>query len=152
MPGLSALVIGYGNEIRGDDGVGPHVANLVEAWSLPGVRCCMVHQLTPELAALAADASLAIFIDACPAVEGQGVRVHPVHPEPEKSGVGHTASPRTLLDLAKSVYGHCPEAYLVTIPGSDFGFATELSPAAKQGADDALPMIRQLLEKKTLRE
>ena len=147
MPGLRALVIGYGNEIRGDDGVGPYVANLVETWSLPGVRCCTVHQLTPELAALAADAALAIFIDACPAEAGQAVRVYPVEPEPGKSGVGHTANPRTLLDLAKTVYGRCPTAYLVAIPGTDFGFGTELSPAALRGAQESLPVIRELLER-----
>ena len=31
------LVIGYGNTLRGDDGVGPKVAEAVAALALPGV-------------------------------------------------------------------------------------------------------------------
>src|SRR5947209_7059306 len=32
------LVIGYGNELRGDDGVGPCVARTVASWQRPGLR------------------------------------------------------------------------------------------------------------------
>ena len=32
------LVIGYGNTLRGDDGVGPRVAEAIEKLNLPGVR------------------------------------------------------------------------------------------------------------------
>jgi hydrogenase maturation protease len=45
------LVIGYGNELRSDDGVGPRVARAVAEWRLPGVEAIAVHQLTLELCA-----------------------------------------------------------------------------------------------------
>ena len=34
----SFIVIGYGNDLRSDDGIGPRVANEVEAWGLPNVK------------------------------------------------------------------------------------------------------------------
>ncbi len=34
----SVLVIGYGNTLRSDDGVGQRVATLVEEWELPYIR------------------------------------------------------------------------------------------------------------------
>jgi Ni,Fe-hydrogenase maturation factor len=57
-------VIGYGNTLRTDDGVGPYVATAVASWGLPGVVSVGVHQLTPELSELLASAELAVFVDA----------------------------------------------------------------------------------------
>ncbi len=42
------LVIGYGNSLRSDDGVGPFVAEAVEALRLPGVHTLICQQLSPE--------------------------------------------------------------------------------------------------------
>lgn len=60
------LLIGIGNRLCGDDGVG---AQLVDALTAEGdgrLRTLTVHQLTPELAAVVADASAVLFVDACP--------------------------------------------------------------------------------------
>ena len=59
------LVIGYGNELRGDDGLGPYIAARVEEQCLPHVRTLTVHQLTPELTAFLEDAfvALASYVD-----------------------------------------------------------------------------------------
>ena len=48
------LVIGIGNQLRKDDGIGPAlVESLAER---DGVESCIVHQLTPELAMRVCDA------------------------------------------------------------------------------------------------
>jgi hypothetical protein len=38
LESAGAPVIGYGNTLRGDDGIGPAVAEAVAALGLPGVR------------------------------------------------------------------------------------------------------------------
>ena len=62
-----ALVIGIGNPLRGDDGVGWALVEDLEA-SLPDPGPCLelrvVHQLTPELAVELAEAQRVLFIDA----------------------------------------------------------------------------------------
>ncbi|HEY9173382.1 MAG TPA: hydrogenase maturation protease, partial [Verrucomicrobiae bacterium] len=50
QPIADLLVIGYGNTLRRDDGIGPKVAEAVAELNLPGVRSLACPQLTPELA------------------------------------------------------------------------------------------------------
>src|SRR3954471_3504710 len=69
------LVIGYGNTLRSDDGVGPHIAIEAAAWGLPRLETIAVPQLTPELAELLASAELLIFVDAYQAEIGAAVEV-----------------------------------------------------------------------------
>ncbi|MFN7898679.1 MAG: hypothetical protein ACK5N0_03300 [Synechococcaceae cyanobacterium] len=57
------LVIGIGNSLRGDDGVGWWLAQRAERW-LPPDRVRAVRQLTPELAAELAAATRVLFLDA----------------------------------------------------------------------------------------
>ncbi|MFM7313194.1 MAG: hypothetical protein ACKO0M_08520 [Cyanobium sp.] len=58
-----ALVIGIGNRLRGDDGVGFWLAERAEGLQLP-VKVKAVHQLTPELVDDLAGAARVLFIDA----------------------------------------------------------------------------------------
>ena len=46
------MVIGYGNTLRSDDGVGPLVAEAVHELVLPDVQTLAAGLLTPELADL----------------------------------------------------------------------------------------------------
>ena len=52
------LIVGYGNDLRSDDGAGRVVASRVEAMDLPGVVVRSQSQLTPELALLVTRADL----------------------------------------------------------------------------------------------
>ena len=59
------LVVGYGNPLRGDDGVGWRVAERLAAdQRLDGAAVLQRHQLTPELALDISAVSLVVFIDA----------------------------------------------------------------------------------------
>src|SRR5271166_5569047 len=91
------LVIGYGNNLRTDDGVGPHVATAVASWELPGLVSVAVHQLTPELTELLASAELAIFVDALIASVGETVEIVPLELSVESEMHGHLCDPRSLL-------------------------------------------------------
>src|ERR1017187_9377874 len=58
------LVVGYGNSLRRDDGVGLRVAEAIEALQLPGVRTLTCQLLTPEYADPMARVRRVIFVDA----------------------------------------------------------------------------------------
>ncbi len=144
-------VIGYGNELRGDDALGPLVANTVERWQQPNVQALAVHQLTPELAALLATVDEVIFVDARPVEYVYNdtpplVEVWPLGPGVPATSLGHTGDPRALLALTVAIYGHCPTAWLVAIPGSNFNLGTGLSPLACKGVDQALARIKMLIQ------
>jgi Ni,Fe-hydrogenase maturation factor len=69
------LLIGYGNELRSDDGIGQRVSNLIASWKLENLYTLCVHQLTPELAEILVNFDVAIFVDAYPATVEQDVQV-----------------------------------------------------------------------------
>jgi hydrogenase maturation protease len=141
---MDALVIGYGNPLRGDDGAGPRVADAVAAWNRPGVRTITVHQLTPELADVIATARRVVFVDA----EVGTVRVGVNRLEVCDSAYMfvHVGNPAWLMGLTRAVYGRCPPAWLVTVPGTAFGFGERLSETARLGIADAQRSIADLLE------
>jgi len=137
------LLIGYGNTLRSDDGVGQKVATIVEQWEVPGVRSLFVHQLTPELVTDIAQAELVIFVDAAIHVE---VEVRKLVPRTEASdNLGHSLNPETLLSLTQILYNHIPDAYWILIPGINFEFGEDFSPLTQEGMEKALEEIKQLL-------
>ena len=138
---MKLLVIGYGNELRGDDGVGPAVARAVEGWGLPGVTAVASHGLTPELAEPISLADTVAFVDA--RVGGEAVEVFELGPG-AASGIGHASEPRWLLALSEALWGRGPRAWLVTVPGIDFGMGERLSERAARGLAAALRQIRSL--------
>jgi hydrogenase maturation protease len=150
-PGLpvsvSTLVIGYGNDLRGDDAVGQQAATAVAAWDLPGVLALAVHQLLPELAEALAAANLAIFVDACESEDaGEAtVSVQPLEPAAADSALGHTGDPRALLALTKALYGYCPAAWLISVPARSFAYGAGLSAMAERGLAAALRHIDELI-------
>jgi hydrogenase maturation protease len=139
------LVIGFGNTLRGDDGVGPHVAGIVASWELPGLRSMVATQLTPELAEPVAAAERVVFVDARLDTGRGTIKVAPVGLSNSQAMSGHFCDPRFLLSLARSVYGSDPQAWLITIPTADFSLRESLSPLAKRGVEAALARIRAML-------
>ena len=139
------LVIGYGNTLRGDDGVGPKVAAAVAAIPLAGVRTLACHQLTPELAEPVSRAGGVVFVDA--AVNSE-TEVRMVALEPSDTGriMAHVSDPGGLLAVAQKVFGRSPPAWCLTIPIQNVDFGEELSPLARDGMRSALEKIRVLAE------
>jgi hydrogenase maturation protease len=137
------LVIGYGNELRRDDGAGPRVARAIEALKWAGVRSLAVHQLSPELAEPVAGAGLVIFVDAASAAGAPSAQ--PVVAGRSPATLGHASDPGWLLALTKAVYGRRPTAWLVSVPVPDTGYGIGLSRAARRGVREAVDVVRQLV-------
>ena len=136
------LVIGYGNTLRRDDGVGPRVAEAVAALDQPGLRTLVCPLLTPELAEPVSQARVVIFVDA--AVDApREVQLRTLAPADSSQVMAHAASPATLLALARDVFGHAPEAWLITVPVEDLGIGEEFSPLAQGGFETAVTLVRQ---------
>ena len=140
---VDLLVIGYGNTLRSDDGVGPRVAEATEALDLPGVRVIVRGLLTPELAEPIACAARVIFVDASVDAPAE-VQLRPLSPAATSQVLAHAADPRTLLALARDVFGHAPAAWWLTIPVQNLAIGEELSAKARLGLARAVQEIRRL--------
>ena len=141
------LVIGYGNPLREDDGVGWAAADLLRA-ELPAdrARCIACHQLMPELAELVSQAGMALFVDARAGGVPGALELRLVAPDPSPpAGLTHTFGPGALLALAERLYGRCPPAQLATIVGESFGFGEGLSPAVRAALPELVTRTRALL-------
>ncbi|WP_392533624.1 hydrogenase maturation protease [Nostoc sp. C117] len=138
-----AIAIGYGNELRSDDGIGQRVA---KALQLSNVKSLAVHQLTPELVEALAHTDLAIFIDACFTSESSQVQVQSLSSESFNIIAGHIADPRSLLALTQALYNRCPQACWIKVPGVNFELGYNLSPFAEIGVAIALQKIAQIID------
>jgi hydrogenase maturation protease len=145
---MKTLVIGYGNTLRGDDGIGFLVAEQVAAWNLPEVRSLSVHQLTPELAAEIAQAEVVYFADAC--VGRSQTSIEPIEPVEITSRIDHLWSPSVLLHLAKKLYDADPVAYQILIPAIQFDYGTVVSVIANDGSAWSLKTLKDLLSNSRL--
>lgn len=139
------LVIGYGNTLRGDDGVGRLVAEEVDRWNRPEVRAVSVTQLLPELAERVAQAREVIFVDACSDDDIADVRVEELAGDRGDSGQTHFAAPLDILRLAKECYGRAPRAWLVAIGAREFELTIEISAAARANVGAAIEAIKKLV-------
>ncbi|VXD24756.1 conserved hypothetical protein [Planktothrix serta PCC 8927] len=140
------LIIGYGNPIRGDDGIGQAVIAELEQWNLANVRSQSLHQLTPEIAAEMAEVDTVIFVDAC--LEGETVNLTSLEALPsDLFNWGHSLNPRSLLSLTQFLYQKAPQAWLIAIPGENFELSETLSEKAQQGIQEALKIIKNLINK-----
>lgn len=134
---MKALVIGLGNPLRGDDSIGQRAAEALYHCMEPGaaeVRLC--HQLTPELSEPLARASLAIFIDARDGGPPGEICAKLVDSFGEARHT-HFMTPSALLQLAKSLYGRAPHAWIVTVNAAHFDLGQPLSPEVER----ALPAL-----------
>ncbi len=146
MTATQLLVIGYGNTLRGDDGVGPSVAEAVERLNLPNVRALVCQQLSPEYADEIARAEMVVFVDA--AVDApREVQLRKLEPSNSSQLMAHAADPRTMLALARDVFGTAPQAWWLTIPAVDLGFAEKFSAETAAASQVALEKIRSLADK-----
>lgn len=161
---LRALVIGYGSPIRGDDALGPLVADqlqerlnaLPQAQApvrAPAMQAVPVagavevqarHILTAELVDDLARAERVIFIDAAIDTPAGQVRRRRLSPDRGAlSTMAHFHDPRELLAWCEALYGRTPEAWLVSGGGAEWGYACyTLSETAQQVLE---PMIAEVL-------
>lgn len=133
------VIIGYGNVLRGDDGVGWHVAEILsEDPALAGAEILARHQLTPEMAEDVGRASLVIFIDAAAGPAAGSLAISRVEVAGQAATTwSHHLDPEALVGLAAALYGPPPAAYLVTVGAGSLEPGETLSPAVLE----ALPRV-----------
>ena len=153
------LVIGYGNTLRGDDGLGPRVAALLEADKrLLGARIVARHQLVPELAAEFAEADLVILVDASESVApgevavrrldeeiGTGERLGGAAGPAPSSTWTHHVDAASLLALARELLSATPEAYVVAIGAESMELGDGLSAAAERALPAAVDAVAAIV-------
>jgi hydrogenase maturation protease len=146
---IRCLILACGNTLRGDDGVGPWLAEWAEERlrDQPNVRVIARQQWTPDLAKEIAIAESVLFIDCSIASEPGTVRLTSVTPAASNEGLAtHHQSACDLLQLARELYDCQPgNAQLLTIGAGSIELGEDFSDVVKE----ALPRACNLLEEQT---
>jgi len=125
------LIIGYGNPLREDDGIGWRAAELLDG--RVDAEIVYTQQLAPELAAQLATTSFVIFLDASLEQEPGGVQCQTLQPE-DPSGWSHHLSPGQLLELTRQLSGASPRAFLITGGARQMNLGDELTAEGERAA------------------
>ncbi len=146
---VPTLVIGYGSPIRGDDAIGPLVADALASGPLPAeVLVLSRHVLTAELVEDLAAVQRVIFLDASVQGAPGEVAVRRIHPDAASmSTMAHFLDPRELLAWCETLYQSAPQAWLVSAAGMSFDYACyTLSTAAQAAVPAMLAEVKTLLD------
>jgi hydrogenase maturation protease len=129
------LVIGFGNPVREDDGLGPAAALIVERAGISGVDVDIDYQLSVEHAADIAQHDVVIFVDA--SVDGDEPFVfEKVTPKFIESFSSHSVSPEQVLGLAEHLFNAETEGYVLGIRGYSFEmFKEKMTDKAKSNLE-----------------
>ena len=122
----STLLIGFGNVLRGDDGIGVRIAERLEEDDLgAGVRSVAAHQLLPEHVEWLREVDRVVFVDAAVDVPAGELIVSELATASsggsalQTPGVGpltfHHLTPQGLLAACDALYGRAPDAVMVRI-------------------------------------
>jgi hydrogenase maturation protease len=140
------LILGYGNPLRSDDGLGWQAAvQLFRNNKSPDVEVLPCHQLTPELADPISKAATVLFIDCSKKGTPGEFRCEELYWQTGSVSYTHDLSPGALLDLASQLYGCCPRAYLLTICGECFVTGDTLSPIVSEQLPKLKERVREIV-------
>lgn len=141
------LVLGYGNPLRSDDGLGWQLAvQLFRANSSPDIQVLPCHQLTPDLAEAASFAETVIFIDCSRKGTPGEICCEEVRSHSGPAPFTHDLSPEALLALAAELFGVCPKGYLFSICGECFASGDHLSETVSNRVPELKAMVRRQID------
>jgi hydrogenase maturation protease len=142
------LLIGFGNPARADDGMGPALAEAIEAKNIPGVIVDADYQLTIEDSAQVAENDIVIFADA--SINGSGpFSFEPVKAKEYDSFSSHSVEPAQVLALAENLFNSKAAGYILGIRGYEFdSFGSPISQKAKVNLQKAVDFVEKLLKTK----
>jgi hydrogenase maturation protease len=137
------LIIAYGNPLRGDDSLGWHAAERLQAAIHdPDVEILSLHQLTPELMDPISRAARVFFIDAGEGPEPGALLERRIDPAAaQAASFTHHATPEALIAGARLLYGQAAEGRIFSVAGADFSISPDLSPAVAARMDELIAAV-----------
>jgi hydrogenase maturation protease len=146
------LVIGVGNEFRGDDAVGVLVARVLMDQNLPGVQVIEQSGECSDLLVAWEDAAVVFLIDAIQSgVQPGTIHRFEAHERPLPTDFfsfsSHAFGVAGAIELARSL-GNLPEYLLVLgVEAQQFETGAPISPMVQRAAEDLLQILPAEIQK-----
>jgi len=146
---MRLVVLGWGNDSRGDDALGPALLDrIAAAW--PDLPIVDDYQLQIEHALDLVDAACALFIDA-----GKGTPApfafSRLAPKRDTTHSTHALSPEAVLDVYAQVRGEAPPpAFALCVRGESFELGEGLSRAGVERLEAAWDFVQRLMAERSV--
>ncbi len=145
------LVLAAGNPSRGDDAIGPLLAERLAAAGLPDVEVLTDFQWQVEHALELEGRALAVFVDAGMATPAP-FELRAVVASATYLHTTHALEPGAVLETYQRVTGNAPPpALLLCVRGESFELGDALTPAASTHLEAAWAQLRRLCESEWVR-
>jgi hydrogenase maturation protease len=147
---LRLVVFGWGNDARGDDGLGPLLLARIAAAGWRDVTAIEDFQLQIEHALDLDGAEAALFLDA-----GRNTPApftfSEIWPKRDMSHTTHTLAPEAVLDVcARSLGRTPPPSFTLCMPGERFELGEGLSEEARGRLDTAWAFVQGLMGERSV--
>lgn len=134
------LIVGIGNILRGDDGIGNYVCNCINRMHIKNVKSITTQQLDTSLLEDFTKADAVVLVDA--ALSGHPVAFYAAGKNNSMyAPASHSMNANLLVELAQQLYKKNPQLMICAVRGDNFNMGENLSDTAKQHADDAINTI-----------
>jgi hydrogenase maturation protease len=138
------LVLAVGNPSRGDDALGPALAERLEALALPGVEVLVDFQLQVEHSLDLVGREVVVFVDAGAQTPAPYQLLEAQSAE-ELAHTSHALAPGAVLAAYRRVHGsEPPRALVLCVRGESFELGEPLSAAAAAHLDSAWAALQDL--------
>ncbi len=142
---MPLVVFGWGNDARGDDGLGPLLLQRVARAAWPEVRAIEDFQLQIEHALDLDGADLALFLDAGKDTPAPFTFTE-IEPARALTPTTHALAPEAVLDVyARALRQSPPPAFTLCICGERFELGEGLSPEASERLEAAWTFVQDLM-------
>lgn len=148
---MKIVVVGIGNELRGDDGAGPEFVRTLK--SVRTLKENNIHDIISHfpdlsLAELIKDYDVVIFADV--SVDSNKVEIEEIN-QAKTYSLSHHFSIENIFWFCKKVYNHNLKGYILKIPGYDFGYKKAISEEAKRNIEQAIEIFELFIKNFSLK-
>jgi len=148
------LILGYGNSLRQDDGVGIEVVRrLQEKITSPNCTFMTAFQPQPEMIFQIIETDVLLIIDASASIRPGAInrtQLSSTDPNETYTSSSHFLTPQRMLLLCEQLYEYAPYTLLYTIGGYNFGygkgFSAIVSLRLNRLVDKILTEIQDIME------
>jgi hydrogenase maturation protease len=113
------VIVGYGNELRGEDAFGVDVIKKLQKFHLKNTKLISAFQLTPEIVLELLEADEIIFIDACNNEKNHYALACSLS-EQSRFNLSHHISPKTIIAMLESLYDKHPNFFIYSMMTKSF--------------------------------
>ena len=147
---MRLVVFGWGNEARGDDGLGPLILARIAAAGWRGVTIVEDYQLQIEHALDIADNDCALFVDAGRATPAP-FSFRAVAPRRVLTHTTHALAPEAVLDVYAQINARPPPpAFALCVRGERFELGEGLSAEAAHRLEAAWAFVQGLMRERSV--